>query len=104
MGAGHEDEPEQDGGERGVNRRRFIEGAGILGGAAALDALVAQAKQGSNLPSTVSGLLGERNNTSPNSKPTFSTLVRRRSDFLALRIDAYNLVLNGQRLERFRSG
>jgi hypothetical protein len=84
---------------RGVNRRTFIAGASAVGGAVVLDAAVSQAKAGSDLITRVKPGIGEiyRRGT-----PKLTFYLRRREDFLFLRIDGYHVAFKGQRL--FRTG
>jgi hypothetical protein len=104
QGAAESSEP-----TNGFTRRWFLLGSGAVGGVAAYEASVAQAKLLTNpglsaitakLPSSVQSLLGEIESILSDTKPTFSLVLRRREDFLFLRVDGYNLVRHGQRLER----
>ncbi len=88
-------------GPGGVTRRNFIGGAGVLGAAAAYDIAFAHARAITGaLPGGVTSVIGEIGSILENGKPTFSTLLRRREDFLLLRVDAYNMVRRRQHLVR----
>jgi hypothetical protein len=108
-----EDEVDRDGDETpgaaghddGISRRKFIQGATVLGGAAVIDAALASARAITGAPTAVSqgvlgSVVGEIQSVISDTKPTFSILLRRRDDFLFLRVDGYNLTRTGQRLER----
>jgi hypothetical protein len=103
---GGEAQPDQAGESGGIRgrrtRRTFLAGAGAAGGAVALDLVLAQARQVIRPGPT--SIIGELPGLLLTSKPTFTTLLRRREDFLLLRIDGYNLVRHGQRLVRKASG
>lgn len=91
---------------RGVDRRAFLAGAGLVGGAAAADylahAAVFRGPLNAVRPRSLLGnplLLA----TTPVA-PTFTTTIRRREDLLFLRVDGYNLRRSGQKLVRKHPG
>jgi hypothetical protein len=94
-----------DGGNRSIDRRAFLAGAGILTGAAALD-YIAQAALLKN-PGAVSPKSLLSNPllfvTAPEA-PTITLTMRRREDMLFMRVDGYNLIRQGQKLKRKKSG
>ena len=110
LGPGVDPKDPEDGGDdsdagraHGLSRRTFIAAAGILGGAAAFDAAFAQARLitgPTGLTEPISSLLGELESVLTDTKPTFSFVLRRREDFLFLRVDGYNLRRSGQHLVR----
>ncbi len=92
-------------GGRGVPRRTFIAGAGVVAGAAAVD-YIAHAALLRN-PSAVSPkslLANPLLTVNAPVAPTISFMMRRREDMLFLRVDGYNLVRQGQTLVRKKSG
>ncbi len=91
---------------RGLDRRGFLIGAGAAGGAAAFDAAAYAAKQsvaGKAFPQAIS-VAQQVAAYALQSKPSFTVLLRRREDFLFLRVDGYNLVRSGQHLKRQVAG
>jgi hypothetical protein len=103
-GDGRPDEAAAENGGRGRRTRRaFLAGAGATGGAVALDLVLAQARQITGVPGATS-IVGELPGLLLNGKPSFTVILRRREDFLLLRIDGYNLVRHGQRLVRELKG
>ncbi len=82
----------------GFSRRTFLAGAGAVGGGAALDAALAKASQISSLPAGLQAVVGELPGLSVFAKPNLTFLLRRREDFLLLRVDGYNLGLHRQAL------
>jgi hypothetical protein len=104
---GTEGKPANDRPGSGVDRRAFLRGGVILGGAAAVDAAFAHARAitgPTGLTGPQSSLIGELQSLLSDSKPTLSLALRRREDFLFLRLDGYNLKRQGQKLVRKLAG
>jgi hypothetical protein len=94
-----------------VDRRRFLQGLTAAGAAAAYDAAFAHAKAVGGLSSTIGvrlpitvPVVGGILPVVEKLTPSFTTLLRRREDFLLLRIDGYNLIQKGQFLDRQSTG
>ncbi len=90
--------PEQEGDRQSrlwLDRRGFIGGAAVVLGAAAVEAVGHDGVLYRNASALLASPLLKANATA---KPTFSIDVRRREDFVSLRVDGYNLVRSGQRL------
>ncbi len=74
-----------------LSRRGFLIGAAGVSGTAAAEAAKKSATAQVVVPSVVSAAQ-QVAAFALNSKPTFTTLIRRREDFLFMRVDGYNLV------------